>query len=85
MKTYNCIMANVLYFLGDIVSKPMSWEWMDSDSPPLVWFGSYNYSFYNWLMLKSADFNDKSDCGVWGPPMTDEDVKALEASEEDVE
>jgi hypothetical protein len=59
-------MANTLYFLGDMVSKPMSWGWMDSDSPPIVWIGSYNYNIYNWLMLKSVNFNDKSDCGIWG-------------------
>jgi len=60
-------MANVLYYLGDFASKPMQWDWMNSESPFIEWLCDINYNIYNWLMLKSVYFNDRGGCDVWLP------------------
>ena len=50
-------MANIFYYLGDFVSKPMQWDWMNSESPFIEWLCGINYNIYNWLMLTSGDFD----------------------------
>lgn len=51
-----------LYWLGDLVSKPMSrWDW-------------HLYPLYNWLMQKANDVQGHGP-GPWGPPEDWEDVK----------
>ena len=72
MKFYYCFMSNALYYMGHAVSRPMSWGWFDADNWIDSKTASINYSIYNWLMLKSVDFNDKSDCDVWTRTKTDE-------------
>ena len=57
MKIYYYIMANMFYYLGDFVSKPMQWDWMNGESPFIEWLCGINYNIYNWLMLKSGDFD----------------------------
>lgn len=52
------VVAYILYYLGDLVSKPMhyfDWGWL--------------YPIYNWLMIKSGDFDINHK--IWGP-MVDE-------------
>ena len=72
-------MSHLFYHLGDIASKPLGWGWANSDEDNkfVEWLVHINYSTYNWLMLKSCDFNDKSDCDVWrdyvDPEFDDED------------
>jgi len=73
MKFYNCFMSHLLYHLGDIASKPMSWGWLDGDNWIDSKTGSIIYSTYNYLMLKSCYFNDKSDCDVWRDAVPGED------------
>lgn len=55
-KLYGWVMAWGLYWVGDLVSKPMCW----------CDLFAYAYPFYNWLMLKSADYQDEYDlAGPW--------------------
>ena len=58
-------MANVFYFLGDIASKPMHWDWMNSDTSTVEWICGVNYAVYNWLMTKSYNFDLVYETGVW--------------------
>ena len=60
-------MSHTFYFLGDIASKPLNMDWAQEDGPKTEWFAGQIYNVYNWLMLKSVSYNDKSDCGVWMP------------------
>ena len=58
-------MANMFYYLGDFASKPMQWDWMNTDSLFIERLCGVNYQIYNWLMLKSVYFNDEGGCDVW--------------------
>lgn len=50
-------MSYILYWLGDIISKPMLWfDW------------AFLYKSYNYLMLKSADIQHKTGKGPWRRP-----------------
>ena len=60
-------MSHTLYFLGDIASKPLNMNWAQEDGSRAEYWTGKVYNVYNWLMLKSVDFNDKSDCNIWGP------------------
>ena len=73
MKIYYYIMANTLYHLGDIASKPMQWDWMNTEGPFIEWLCGINYQIYNWLMLKSVYFNDEGGCDVWIENNDDDD------------
>ena len=73
MKFYNCFMSHTFYHLGDIASKPLNMDWAQEDGPRAEWWAGKIYNVYNWLMLVSVDFNDKSDCGVWGPCEDEQD------------
>ena len=75
-------MANVFFFLGDMVSKPMQWDWMNADSAIVEWIAGINYNIYNWLMLRSVDFNDKGGCDVWVSRVGD-DAEDDEIDEDD--
>ena len=66
-------MANIFYYLGDFVSKPMQWDWMNTESPFIEWLCGINYNIYNWLMLKSVYFNDEGGCDVWLPHNEDDE------------
>ena len=73
MKTYHYIMSHLFYHLGDIASKPMSWGWLDKETPIREFIGTWNYRLYNYLMLKSVDFNDAGGHDVWRPCEWDDD------------
>lgn len=60
-------MSNTLFFLGDLASKPLNMDWAQEDTKRAEYWAGKVYNVYNYLMLKSVDYNDKSDCGVWGP------------------
>lgn len=69
-------MAYSLYYLGDLISKPM---WY-SDV-----YAEKMYGVYNWLMLKSADYQDDYDLdGPWDRDPKDGEllVACMEAEEE---
>ena len=73
MKLYYKIMGNTFFYLGDLVSRPLNWDWMNSEAPTIVWLASANYNVYNWLMLKSVYYDDIGDLDIWTP--VDEDEK----------
>ena len=73
MKFYNCLMSHSFYFLGDIASKPLNMDWAQEETDRAEYWAGKVYSVYNWLMLKSVAYNDRSDCGVWGPCERDDD------------
>ena len=58
-------LSHTLYFLGDLVSKPLNWEWLCGDGEVQEWASGHIYNVYNWLMLKSGDIDDKGQYGVW--------------------
>lgn len=55
-KHWYCFLSNLFFYAGHIVSKPMHWH----DELGRL------YPLYNYLMIRSVDFNDVSDCGIWG-------------------
>lgn len=67
MKTYYYIMSQTFYFLGDLASRPLNWDWANKEalSGTAEWIAHVNYSVYNWLMLKSVYFNDKGGLDIW--------------------
>lgn len=67
-------MANVYYFLGDIASRPLNWDWANKEalSGTAEWLTHVNYSIYNWLMLRSVKHDDVYGAGVWGPCKEDD-------------
>ena len=56
-------MANLLYYSGHLVSIPMY----------MFDRASFLYPLYNWLMVKSADFDAIYETGVWVIPEKDEE------------
>lgn len=74
-KLYGSIMAYSLYYLGDLVSKPMYWHDIFARAYPV----------YNWLMLKSSDYQDDYElAGPWSRDPVDGDllVQTMELEEE---
>ena len=71
---YTLTMSWALFWLGDLVSKPLNWSWANSDEDNkfIEWLVHINYSTYNWLMLKSCDYNDAGGHDLWGPVEYDE-------------
>lgn len=65
MKIYYRIMAEVFYFLGDLASKPLNMDWAQEDGPKAEYWGSKIYSVYNWLMLKSYDYDKIIGHKIW--------------------
>jgi len=70
---YTLTMAHLFYHLGDIASKPLNMDWAQEDGPYREWIAGKISSVYNYLMLKSVDFNDAGDHDVWGPCESDDE------------
>lgn len=58
-------LAHIFYHLGDIVSRPLNWNWANNESKTTEFLVHINYSLYNYLMLKSCNFNDEVGGDVW--------------------
>jgi hypothetical protein len=73
MKLYYTIMSNTFFYLGDIASKPLQWDWLNEENAFAEFVATCIYNVYNTLMLKSVYYNDLGDCGVWTTDISSED------------
>ena len=70
------IPAHFCYWLGDLWSKPLNWEWTNNEEESewtTFWVGFW-YVPYNKLMYCSLVLSDWADLGLW-ETLSDEEIE----------